>query len=159
MSRIYKFRAWDNHNKEWVYSNLMPDIGFWKWVAYDSTTVFNEWTGLKDREDVEIYEGDVVKTDGSRSPWIVDYVPPSFIVRTIDSGISANLYADLQYEVIGNIYDGVLSEYENPDIIEQYDIQNDRSPQKGNKRSKQRSQGDQGNSSKDRTSQQKESQA
>ena len=121
--REIKFRAWDNHNKEWVYSNLMPDIGFWKWVAYDSTTVFNEWTGLKDREDVEIYEGDIVQF------YRHDDLTHKHEKRHIASIYWANggfQFADLynpnrtlaslwnpgeSIEVIGNIY-------ENPELLE-----------------------------------------
>ena len=71
--REIKFRAWDENNKIWVYSNPMPDLGFWKFVSYDSTTQFFQYTGLKDKNGKEIYEGDILGSKRDNYLYLVRY--------------------------------------------------------------------------------------
>lgn len=105
--REIKFRARDTEGK-WIYSKPMPDMGFWKWVQYDDTTISNEWTGLLDCNGREIYEGDIVKSYGfynTEVKWhetnqsLVGYTGGFHLVANPD-----------KLEVIGNIY-------ENPELL------------------------------------------
>lgn len=127
MSREIKFRAWDKENNDWIYSNPMPDMGFWKWVAYDSTTIFNEWTGLLSKDGVEIYEGDIVEGGFEKHRGVVSfglYANPfgsdewtgyqGFYIKWSrehaemtrgDMGYWINRGMETAIEVIGNIYE------------------------------------------------------
>lgn len=111
--REIKFRALDKENKEWIYSNPMPDMVFWKWVAYGSTTIFNEWTGLKDKNGVEIYEGDMVEYK-AYNIWHRDEVKftdgkfhgnLNGVKEELQSRYDLGLIVTLGCEVIGNIYE------------------------------------------------------
>ena len=98
-----KFRAWDN--KQMEYSKPMPDFGFWKWAGYSSTTKIMQYTGLKDKNGKEIYEGDKI-LDSNSVVWIVSFGAGSFVATMMGGSDRDSLYSviDKEVEVIGNIY-------------------------------------------------------
>lgn len=140
-----KFRGKKVDNDEWVYGNLVhstdaidnyeyliipinnsdmytdeKDLGFEQWYKVIPETI-GQFTGLYDKTDREIYEGDIISTDLSRPYLIVEFRNGCFVYQCHDSGttyydIMMPLEADpetFKYNVIiGNIY-------ENPELLKE----------------------------------------
>lgn len=114
--REIKFRAWDKTNKkmlypdeqnakEWRKSVILPDRGgslsngvLWESDRYP----LMQFTGLKDKNGKEIYEGDIVNEIGMNKKLEVKFTPKEgwYPFSSHDN-----------WEVIGNIY-------ENPELLE-----------------------------------------
>lgn len=84
MNRDIKFRAWHNRNEVMIenahiYDDFVQMIGSKK----DTYTVM-QFTGLHDKNNNPIYEGDIVEADGMESVLIYDY---SQARKFVDSNI------------------------------------------------------------------------
>lgn len=101
MQREIKFRAWNLNYKKMVFFDL-------KGFEYlnDKYFVVMQYTGLKDSKGVEIYEGDIVKSEWTKDSQrlISAQVIFSFGEFTC-RGAKYNLYQYVDLEVIGNIYE------------------------------------------------------
>jgi uncharacterized phage protein (TIGR01671 family) len=59
LMREIKFRAWDASTKQ-MFENVQNSNGFDSWLHQPDCTVM-QYTGLKDKNGKEIYEGDIVR--------------------------------------------------------------------------------------------------
>ena len=132
MNRKIKFRAWDKVKQIWCNYKIDDgtvyfmdnDTGCWyrnypgKYENFD----LMQYTGIKDINNVEIYEGDIVKLSKENSDFkeigVVkfDENKASYVLETQDDDLSYDIsyynYHKVYYRVIGNIY-------ENKELLEQ----------------------------------------
>lgn len=124
------FRTFENNEEEkvmlygdtWAYEEYEPINKIFKSVQ--ENVIVMQYTGLKDKNDNEIYEGDIVKYfyDGrleKEGELIEDYTAEGIATIIFDGGcfmfndnnFSSTFDSEYELEVIGNIY-------ENPELKE-----------------------------------------
>ena len=130
--RDIKFRCWDTENKEMLevqeldYEdsyNGQPMIRTTMYSDYFDTEdmILMQYVGLKDKNEKEIYEGDIVKfrfkDDREEFPDLIGYIEyqttfTAFRIMSNQGSFKIDITEIKFIEVIGNIY-------ENPKLLEE----------------------------------------
>lgn len=139
MNREIKFRVWDNKYKYMNYKVLVGIYGDWEkvkddknytacamWIEpekvdykcephwthfepYHKDIHLMQYTGLKGKNGVEIYEGDIVKYEGEDTSYVVMFDPNGYWCLDGNGVRNSEMlyYEDVfkYLEVIGNIYE------------------------------------------------------
>jgi uncharacterized phage protein (TIGR01671 family) len=124
--RDIKFRAWDKlnlfmgfvrginfHESEAIYAIRRKNILDYAWQPMNfKDLVLMQYTGIKDINNVEIYESDIVIPVKFKDiPNTVEYIEHGFYrVKNHNGKVYVNPLGNCQLKIIGNIF-------ENPELI------------------------------------------
>lgn len=119
--RSLKFRVWDKDHKCWSNAEVFIGDGYLGLEERYDWALVQQFTGFYDRDNKEVYEGDILEGDGTLDSEFIRSSIEFKYGKFIDSKYGYNLdflaensfkeYKLKRYKVIGNIL-------ENKDLIE-----------------------------------------
>ncbi len=106
--REIKFRAWDGTGSI-MFSDVHKRIDFCEILHIPDHFTVMQYTGLKDKNGKEIYEGDIQDYGNGRIV-VVEFKDGCFGLRMPNGDFEKTWVRPDQFKVIGNVY-------ENPELI------------------------------------------
>lgn len=118
--RSFKFRAWNNKTKAWQHREPCDLLGemilMGGWLAGVRLVELNDIvimqnTGMFDKREQEIFEGDIVRAAGHNPElYVVEYIEGGFCCSCGANSIPIDInhfYPSIgvQLEIVGNVYD------------------------------------------------------
>ena len=100
-----KFRAWDDIKCEYIYDPVYMD-GIW-YLDEDLRQVVEveQYIGQKDKNDKEVYEGDILEAGLSKIEFVVTFENGSWIGRDIKKRFKLSYPSFKFAKIIGNIHE------------------------------------------------------
>lgn len=133
MNRQIKFRCKDLETSKWVYGSLLQDdYGTYQLVSFIdhhetwhdvAPETIGQFTGLLDRNGIEIYEGDVVFFKGKN--YLVKFWDGMFYASVEEC--NRNVYGGLPLHALttsaedGYVCEVIGNGYDNPELLENYE--------------------------------------
>ena len=122
--REIKFRAWDSSISEMVSNNCLSVVaGEPAYImeqndgslvsSFRQDMILMQYTGLKDKNGVEIYEGDIVGIENEN--WIVEWCDAGTFV--VIEPCSCSVISTMQYLDDGGVFKVIGNVYENPELL------------------------------------------
>ena len=129
MREEIEFRAWNKEKKIMVYENEDSSDDYWDGVCMSDVDMVNtrlnnnkyvwlQFTGLKDKNKIKIYRGDIIKINSCK--YVVEFEDYKWIYKK-PFGFMCCAHYDIEFgdkkysvEVIGNIY-------KNPELLKEED--------------------------------------
>lgn len=112
MNRIIKFRVWDKLDEQMVPWEECEDTELLRDAFKGKDAIAMQFTGLKDEQDKEIYEGDFFRYSVNGQVYSVIYLNGTF---RNNAGYDLMFYVENGISVIGNIF-------ENPELCAKEEI-------------------------------------
>lgn len=107
MQREIKFRVWSKSRKMTRAFTINELLSYYSGEAsdfyIDDDSIYLQYTGIKDRHDKEIYEGDIILCGSIKDE--VKYINGSYVVG--EYLLAEIIYFDGYMKVIGNVFEGV----------------------------------------------------
>ena len=105
MSRELKFRQWQKATQNYIYFALRKGVS----LEFNIEPELEQYTGLKDKNGKEIYEGDIIDFFGEKYPVI--YRAAGFWAEYSKTQKDHLFLYAIDSEVVGNIH-------KNPELLE-----------------------------------------
>ena len=121
MNREIKFRVWDKEGKRWCPDYFGNNQFTLNQHFIDDRVIFQQFTGLLDENDKEIYEGDIIeiisKKKGYIKNFIIKYDEWGFCAYEINE-IDKHNYKIHIFTYKGKTYSTVVGNiFENPEML------------------------------------------